>query len=171
MRFSALLCGFLLLACRGARSTDSVTAAPDARPVESAPPQAQPAAVDASIASAAPPPPASSAPAPPNTTDTNATQTRCGWLDNPTPANWWLVDRDATWIIGVQGGYQADGIDRIPDFGSKWKVTNAGSHGYGCACLRVKVDAPHKQVLTIEAVSVLPLQRCQHDAHLDQSNR
>ncbi|HYG29015.1 MAG TPA: DUF4087 domain-containing protein, partial [Allosphingosinicella sp.] len=37
------------------------------------------------------------------------TQRRCGWLDNPTPANWWLTDRDGEWLIGAQGGYQAPG--------------------------------------------------------------
>ena len=28
-------------------------------------------------------------------------QTRCGWIDNPTPANWWLTDGYGEWIIGV----------------------------------------------------------------------
>ncbi|MBL7685903.1 MAG: DUF4087 domain-containing protein, partial [Deltaproteobacteria bacterium] len=36
-------------------------------------------------------------------------ETRCGWIDNPTPANWDLTDRDRTWTIGVQGGVQAEG--------------------------------------------------------------
>jgi len=26
------------------------------------------------------------------------TQKRCGYLDNPTPANWWLTDRDGEWL-------------------------------------------------------------------------
>ena len=34
---------------------------------------------------------------------------RCGWFSNPTPGNASLYDRDGEWIIGVQGGYQADG--------------------------------------------------------------
>ena len=66
---------------------------------------------------------------------------RCGWVDNPTPANWWLVDRDGEWTIGVQGGYQADGD--MPDFGSRWVETN-GHHGYGCACMVATVDAATK---------------------------
>jgi hypothetical protein len=33
----------------------------------------------------------------------NAAETRCGWLQNPTPANWWLTDRDGTWTISAQG--------------------------------------------------------------------
>jgi hypothetical protein len=24
---------------------------------------------------------------------------RCGWLVNPTPANWWLVDRAGQWTV------------------------------------------------------------------------
>lgn len=31
-------------------------------------------------------------------------ENRCGWVDNPTPANWWLTDRDGEWVIGVPGG-------------------------------------------------------------------
>lgn len=34
---------------------------------------------------------------------------RCGWFENPTPANAWLTDRDGDWIIPVQGGHQANG--------------------------------------------------------------
>jgi Protein of unknown function (DUF4087) len=41
-------------------------------------------------------------------------ETRCGWFSNPTPANASLFDRDGEWIIGVQGGYQAEGD--WPDF-------------------------------------------------------
>lgn len=32
-----------------------------------------------------------------------AEETRCGWLENPSPANMWLIDRDDTWAISVQG--------------------------------------------------------------------
>ena len=40
-------------------------------------------------------------------------ENRCGILTNPTPANWWLIDRDGEWTIGAQGGYQAEGIENI----------------------------------------------------------
>ncbi len=98
-------------------------------------------------------------------------QNRCGWLDNPTPGNWWLTDKDGEWSVGMQGGYQAPGIDKIPDFGKNWQATNAGFHGYGCACMRVIVDAVEKQVLAIGKVNVLPLQRCKEDRRLSQENR
>src|SRR4030095_381063 len=66
-------------------------------------------------------------------------ETRCGWFSNPTPANASLHDRDAEWIIGVQGGYQADGD--WPEFGSgQWVKTN-GNYGYGCACMRVQTNS------------------------------
>ena len=32
-------------------------------------------------------------------------ETRCGWLANPTPANYWFYDKDGEWTIGEQGGY------------------------------------------------------------------
>lgn len=38
---------------------------------------------------------------------------RCGWLDNPTPGNLWLIDRDAEWSISQQGGYESEGIEKL----------------------------------------------------------
>src|SRR4051795_6416 len=64
---------------------------------------------------------------------------RCGWVSNPTPSKASLHDSDAEWIIGVQGGYQAEGD--WPEFGPKqWIETNV-HYGYGCACMKVRVDA------------------------------
>src|SRR5215210_2248716 len=64
-------------------------------------------------------------------------ETRCGWFDNPTPANASLHDREDEWIIAVQGGHQAEGD--WPEFGPKqWVETNV-HYGYGCACLTVEV--------------------------------
>lgn len=60
---------------------------------------------------------------------TSVSETRCGWFVNPTPANASLYDRDAEWIIGVQGGHQAEGD--WPEFGSgQWVKTN-GNYGHG----------------------------------------
>ena len=79
-------------------------------------------------------------------------QTRCGWLDNPTPANTWLYDRDGQWIIGVQGGYQLEGDWALPDFKPReWVSTNVGSYGYGCACLRLRVNKQTHEVLEIKS--------------------
>src|SRR5678815_3794432 len=50
-------------------------------------------------------------------------ETRCGWFENPTPANAWLVDKNGEWTIGIQGGYQADGDwPNIPE--RQWVATN-----------------------------------------------
>src|SRR5688572_15850301 len=65
-------------------------------------------------------------------------ETRCGWFSNPTPANASLHDRDDEWVIGVQGGHQAEGD--WPSFAPKQWVETNGHYGHGCACLRVKVE-------------------------------
>ncbi|MCL2449354.1 MAG: DUF4087 domain-containing protein [Polyangiaceae bacterium] len=88
---------------------------------------------------------------------------RCGWIDNPTPANVWLVDRDGEWEIGIQGGHQADG--EMPDFGAAWVETN-GYHGYGCACIRAIADEADHRILEYRDVEVLPLARCRTDPRL-----
>src|SRR5258705_12486965 len=68
-------------------------------------------------------------------------ETRCGWFVNPTPGNVWLYDREAEWTIGVQGGHQVDGDWPWPAFKrGQWVRTNAGSYGYGCACLDLRVN-------------------------------
>ena len=94
----------------------------------------------------------------------SAWEKRCGWIDNPTPANWWLSDRDGEWIIGTQGGRQAEGdLPSFPD--SKWVKTN-GNYGYGCACLLVKVDKKEKTILQIRSGQALPLRKCRADKSL-----
>lgn len=89
---------------------------------------------------------------------------RCGWFSNPTPANASLYDRDAEWIIAVQGGYQAEGD--WPDIPRKqWIITNV-HYGYGCACLRVRVDQSTKHVKVIESSKARPLSACRNDKKL-----
>jgi hypothetical protein len=89
---------------------------------------------------------------------------RCGWFSNPTPANASLHDREAEWIISVQGGYQAEGD--WPDFGPKqWIETNV-HYGYGCACLRVRVDRETHRVIEIESAKARPLSACRSDRKL-----
>ena len=91
---------------------------------------------------------------------------RCGWIANPTPANWWLNDRDGEWIISEQGGYQAPGVD-LPDFSEHdWVVTNAGDHGYGCACLTGLFDRKTMRVTRIDGVRQRTLRQCKADKAL-----
>jgi hypothetical protein len=93
-------------------------------------------------------------------------ENRCGWVQNPTPANWWLIDKDATWVIGVQGGHQAEGeIPAFPENSKYWTKTN-GNYGYGCACLQVKVDKKTQTVLAIKSGHPQPLAKCRADKNL-----
>jgi hypothetical protein len=88
---------------------------------------------------------------------------RCGWIQNPTPANWWLVDADAEWTLGVQGGYQAPGLDVLPDLtAGDWEATN-GSYGYGCGCIRGRFDAKTKRVVRVTAFRQKPIAACRAD--------
>ncbi|HEV3470737.1 MAG TPA: DUF4087 domain-containing protein [Pyrinomonadaceae bacterium] len=91
-------------------------------------------------------------------------ETRCGWFSNPTPANASLFDRDDEWIVGVQGGHQAEGD--WPEFGPRqWVETNV-HYGYGCACLRVRVERETNRVLEIESARARPLSACRRDRRL-----
>src|SRR5215213_1647252 len=91
-------------------------------------------------------------------------ETRCGWFSNPTPANASLHDREGEWIIGVQGGHQAEGD--WPSFGPKQWVETNGHYGYGCACMSVEVDRESGRVLEIKSARARPLSACRRDKAL-----
>ena len=95
-----------------------------------------------------------------------ATERRCGWLHNPTPANWWLVDRDGEWLIAAQGGYQAPGLDDMPDMTTREWVSTNGNYGHGCACMNVTTDRVSRRVTRIESATPLPLRQCRADPRL-----
>ncbi|HEY9607726.1 DUF4087 domain-containing protein [Allocoleopsis sp.] len=99
----------------------------------------------------------------------NATENRCGWLQNPTPANWWLTDRDGTWTISAQGGYQARGMDNIPPIGDREYVRTNGNYGYTCACLRVSTDRKQKRIISIQSGKQLSLRTCRQDPNLPKT--
>jgi hypothetical protein len=91
---------------------------------------------------------------------------RCGWFINPTPGNAWLDDRDGEWTIGVQGGRQADGD--WPNFAdNQWVETNV-HYGYGCACLRVRVNRNTLDILQIESAYAQRLAVCRMDPALKE---
>ena len=91
---------------------------------------------------------------------------RCGWLVNPTPANFWLTDRDGEWLIGAQGGYQAPGMDDMPDMTTRGWVRSNGSYGHGCACMDVTVDRAERRITRIVRASPVPLRQCRRDRRL-----
>lgn len=99
-------------------------------------------------------------------------ETRCGWFVNPTPANISLYDREDEWIIGVQGGYQVEGDWDWPDFKpGQWVSTNAGSYGYGCACLQLRVNRQTHEVLEIKSSRPRSLAACRKDQALKRWKR
>ena len=84
----------------------------------------------------------------------------------------WFYDRDAEWTIGVQGGYQVPGDWPWPAFKPRqWVRTNAGSYGYGCACLQVRVNKQTHEVLEIKSARARLLAQCRVDPALKKWQR
>jgi len=99
-------------------------------------------------------------------------ETRCGWLANPSPGNTWFYDREAEWTIGIQGGYQVPGDWPWPKFKrGQWVVTNAGEHGYGCACFELRVNKQTHEVLEIKTARARPPAQCRQDPSLKKWDR
>lgn len=94
------------------------------------------------------------------------TEQRCGWLDNTTPANMTLKDRDGEWLISQQGGYQAPGIDDMPDMSTRGVVSVNGSYGYSCACMVVTSDKAQRRISRILSARPVPLRQCRSDRRL-----
>ena len=90
---------------------------------------------------------------------------RCGWLSNPTPANWWLTDSQGQWILGTQGADQAPGMDEMRDMTTAGWVETNGHYGYGCACMTITADGEGK-VTRIADASPRPLKQCRADRKL-----
>ncbi|NWA07936.1 DUF4087 domain-containing protein [Pseudomonas gingeri] len=89
---------------------------------------------------------------------------RCGWFENPTPANATLSDRDGTWEIASQGGYQAEGD--WPQFSdAQWVRTN-GHYGYGCGCMTASADPETHRLDNLTKATARPLAACRNDATL-----
>jgi hypothetical protein len=95
-----------------------------------------------------------------------AAETRCGWIVNPTPGNWWLTDADGDWILMTQGSEGVPGMDLIPDLtaNGEWVEVN-GSYGYGCGCMEMDTDGL-ETVFEILSIRQLPLSRCKNDPAL-----
>ncbi len=93
---------------------------------------------------------------------------RCGWLENPTPGNWWLTDQNGQWVLATQGAPQPtpDPMDAIPDISTHDYVKTNGEYGYACACLEGQFDEATKGVLKVTAFKQLPLQACRTDKKL-----
>ena len=96
-----------------------------------------------------------------------AAETRCGWLQNPTPGNWWLDDADASWTLMTQGGgYEPEGMDIIPDISEGDYARTNGNYGYACACMTVETDAGEGRIVAIKSFRQLPISQCANDPAL-----
>ncbi|SMG02788.1 DUF4087 domain-containing protein [Burkholderia singularis] len=102
---------------------------------------------------------------------TGAAEIRCGWLENPTPGNWWLTDRHGSWTLSVMGGPEAEGMDRLPDIAGDQYVQTNGHHGYGCACLTVVSHKRTQRIVKVLKARQLPLSACRRDERLNEPSR
>lgn len=90
-------------------------------------------------------------------------EVRCGWLENPTPGNWWLKDPHGLWIISAQGGPYAEGVEKLPEPAPGRFVATNGHYGYMCACVSGAFDAQAKTVTRIDSAHASPLSACRAD--------
>jgi hypothetical protein len=99
----------------------------------------------------------------------STTENRCGWVANLAPGEWWLVDRDRTWILSARGDDSPAVVavmDRVPDFDAA-QFTSTGDHyGYGCACMSVVTDTAQDRIIAITSSRRLPLATCEADTAL-----
>ncbi|AXA38965.1 DUF4087 domain-containing protein [Rhizobium leguminosarum] len=96
-----------------------------------------------------------------------AAETRCGWIENPTPANWWLEDAENTWTIMTQGddAGEVQGMELISDISEHEYVRTNGNYGYACACMSVETDGKER-ITKILSFRQLKLAKCRADKAL-----
>lgn len=95
-----------------------------------------------------------------------AGERRCGWLSNPTPGNWWLLDRHGEWILATQGSEPVAGMEDIPDMSTAGWVEINGHYGYGCACMTITYDPAAQRVTRVADAKPKPLKQCRADKGL-----
>lgn len=93
-------------------------------------------------------------------------QRRCGWLYNVTPGNFELSDRDGSWTIAQQGGYEAAGLDNLPNLPKKQWIKTNGPHGYACSCIIARTDRSAMLITEIISAGHKPLKLCRNDRKL-----
>jgi len=94
-----------------------------------------------------------------------AAENRCGWVENPTPGNWWLTDADGQWTIMTQGNYEAGGMENIGDISAGDYVATNGNYGYACGCMRVDTDG-EGAITQIYSFRQLSIGKCENDGAL-----
>lgn len=92
----------------------------------------------------------------------------CGWIDNPTPGNYWITDSVGEWTISAMNGYHAQGDVAPQDDDNEFVKTN-GYYGYYCGCVKATTTdsrAHGRRIAKIFSSRVLPLSKCLNDAKL-----
>lgn len=93
----------------------------------------------------------------------SVSEQRCGWIENPSPENYFLVDQDGSWTIAVQGGYQAKGFENLPPL----TLGNEKKQGAAvCACVDVELSKAKRRVEKIVDSFRLPATNCLNDQSL-----
>ncbi len=103
-----------------------------------------------------------------------AAENRCGWVQNPTPGNYWLDDRDGTWIIATQGSEnEALGMENMGDLSAGDFVKTNGYYGYACGCMKVETehntdpqDSSAGRITAIYSFKQLKIAKCSADKSL-----
>lgn len=99
------------------------------------------------------------------------TQRLCGWYDNPSPQNAYLIDRTGEWVLSEMAGHQAEG-NWSPDFGkSQWFLSGSGSYGYGCACMNVIAEKANMKITKVLSSRARPIDACYFDKTLPKRKR
>lgn len=91
---------------------------------------------------------------------------RCGWLENPTPGNYWLTDKDGDWTISTQGKEGPKGMEYLVGFPSKEFINTNNSYGYGCCYIQSEASKESKEITRIFNFKALPLRVCKKDPSL-----
>jgi hypothetical protein len=87
---------------------------------------------------------------------------------NDYPFTSYLIDKDGSWIILRQGGYEAQGMDNLPTNEKQYVKTN-GYYEYNCACRDVVTDSARLRISEIRGGESLPLSTCRRDPNLPKS--
>ncbi|MBW8446225.1 MAG: DUF4087 domain-containing protein [Arenimonas sp.] len=103
-----------------------------------------------------------------------AKENRCGWIQNPTPGNYWLDDSEGMWVLLTQGtDAEPLGMENFPDISTGDYVASNGNYGYTCGCIQAETernadrqDASAGRITAIYGVKLLPLKQCLADPAL-----
>jgi Protein of unknown function (DUF4087) len=95
----------------------------------------------------------------------------CGWYDNPSPQNAYLIDRTGEWVLSEMGGHQTEG-DWNPNFKkSQWFLSGSGGYGYGCACMKVVTNKTSMQITRVLSAKARAIDACYFDKTLPKRKR